>query len=386
MRIFKLEIFDLFFILNCELTSGERAMTEIKAVNFFNRKILSVSCTLFLMISPLVALADPPNITLKGWSELKETVKSQPANKISELNGRTFKLELTAGAHSLRIYPEESFEISSADNSYTVKVVNASALIASDVGGLVFKRELKWDASISDSDAFGINISGINECIFNLSFVQDGGTELDLTALKNFYSNVTWSFDDPSVVESSEITGKVLQVRRKYGNNSNLNVTLWIKDSTKNIDVRSKPISVQKCASFIKDNEGNEGVIQIRTPGQCVVKSFSKEDEFKTASTRGINYQVVYNNTCDKPIVCNISWRHYKYDSVADGINRLNGIQTSIWSEEITLGALASNRSEFYLEAPLGFPYYSWTNPWLPDSAFPGFKRSDFLCKWKEAE
>ncbi|HZH17930.1 MAG TPA: hypothetical protein VE057_26495 [Archangium sp.] len=327
------------------------------------------------------ALADTTNATLKGWDTVEKTIRDQSPSKMSELNGREFVLELSPNAIQLKITPMAPFELVSRDNRYLLRIVNAAALLESNTGGLTKKQAVSWSATVSGSSDFDIAIAGVDECLFNLTFNQKGGDVLDLSVLRQDY-DVTWTFDRPAAIASSDINGGTLQVRRKDGDNADVSVVLRLKSKSGDTDVRSEPVPIQKCARFVRDDNDNPGVIQVRTPGQCVVQSYRKEDEYRTQAKHGINYRTTYRNTCDRPVTCAVSWRQYAYASEADGIARINGTQVSHWPRTLTMAANGEVSENFYLEADAGRPYYSWTNPWLPDAAFPGRHEPDLKCSW----
>ena len=343
-------------------------------------------CLLLLFLGAPAAADPPPNVTLEGWDTVVSTIRNQAPSRMAELNGREFPLELSANAVQLEVFPQAPFELSGQGRRYTLRIVNAAALLKGHAGGgLVDKQDVGWTARVGGVDDFDIAIAGVDECLFNLTFNQKGGDTLDLSAIREFY-DVTWTFDRPTAIASSDINGRTLQVRRRDGDNSDVRVTLRLKSKSDATDVRSEPVPIQKCARFVRDDNDNPGVIQVRTPGQCVVQNYRKEDTSSTASKHRIDYRTTYRNTCDRPVTCEVSWRQYTYRSRADGIARTNGTQVSHWPRTLSLAANGQADENFYLEADAGHPYYSWTNPWLPDAAFPGWNEPDLKCSWAMAE
>lgn len=319
--------------------------------------------------------------TLSGWQQLLDTVAQQNPSNISALNGRTFDLQLSAGASDLIVSPSAPFELTGQGNSYRLRIVNAAALVV-DEGGLIAKVPMSWKATIGGPGSFNLAIEGIDDCTFNLVFRQTGGEALNLSAMRSSY-DVTWQFDNPAAIAQSDLNGRSLLVRRVPADASPVSVTLRLKSKTGSIDVSSPPVPIAKCASDVRDKKGNRGVVQIRTPGQCVILNYRKEDTFKNATHYGVNYVTGVANTCDLPIKCNIKFRLYKYPSVADGIARRNGTPVA-WNEfDFSLGSNGSWNQAHYLQTTeKDEQYYSWTHPWVPDEAFPSWSEPDFRCSW----
>lgn len=319
--------------------------------------------------------------SLSGWQKVVDTIDKQPSSKIDQLNGKEFDLTLSEGAEDLSIEPKAPFEVTGNGRKYKLKIVNAAALVVSN-DDLTPKVSLSWSARIGGKDTFGLAIEGVDECLFSLTFKKTGGDVLKLSAMRSKY-DVTWEFDNPSAIASADLSGDVLQVRRVTGATTDVAVKLRLKAKSGSVDVTSAPVPIQRCAKDVVDSNGDVGVIQIRTPGQCVIQTRNKTDRFSTATKEGVNYVSAYRNTCNKAVRCNVEFRFYGYNSTEDGINRVNGTLVANGPYQFNLSAGEEWKYEHYLStSAIGYPYYSSTNPWIPDAAYPGWSEPNLRCRW----
>lgn len=336
---------------------------------------------ILILFSALLLVNPAKGQSLSGWQKVLDTIKNQPASKIDELNGKEFDLELSEGAGSLSVTPSAPFQLEGGGRKYKLIIVNAASLVVNN-NGLFAKVPLNWAARIGGDGNFDLAIEGVDECLFNLTFKQSGGDVLKLSAMRDSY-DVSWTFDNAAAIMNSDLNGDALQVRRVTGNRADVSVRLRLKAKVGSIDVISKPVPIQKCARDFKDDNGNIGVIQIRTPGQCVIQTRRLLDTFENAETHGVNYRSGYKNTCDVPVKCAITFRYNRHNSVKDGIDRVNGTVLASANYDFTLMANGEWLKDHYLStAEKKWPYYTWSDPWIPDAAYPGWNVPEFKCNW----
>lgn len=342
----------------------------------------------FLAFVFLVLSAPAHAQTLEGWNQVSAEIdRTAPAN-IASLNGRRFQVRLgNTSANSLVLTPREAFSVTPAGSGlFTVEIVNADALVRR-VGTVVQKLPVGWTATYvrTGTDEFPISIEGVDQCVFSLTFRQRGGDILDLTETARDF-NVSWRFSNPSAIATNEISGRSLVLTRSEGNNSDVSVVLRLRSNDGTIDVSSQPIPVPKCGRFVSNTPDNTAIVQLRTPGQCVVPTSNQSDQ-ETLSGRMVHrFKETFANSCDRPVRCNFRWHYARYRTVQDGIARQNGILLDeAFAPGIVIGAnMYVNLNEEVETNFMDAPYYSWGHHQTPDGAVTGFSNPDVVCRWAD--
>lgn len=335
-----------------------------------------------LLLAAMIA-APASAQTLIGWNDLSDAINRTATNNIESLNGRRFEVRLeNTTARNLVLTPPEAFSITKNAGSFTIEIVNARALVRS-VPGFTVKVAVGWEAKVSDETQFPVSIEGVDQCIFSLTFRQVGGEILDLSQLSDNF-DVKWTIDNPSAVATTAINGRALTLTRKDGNNADVSVRLHVRSNDASIDVTSQPVALPKCGRFLRDTRGEEAIVQLRTPGQCVVQTYYKEDGLTANGRKTWDFVETYANGCDRPVRCNFRWFLNRFLSAEDGLARRNPIflnealQSDIFIQANGYTNLTAKVSTDFVNAP----YYSYGKLALPDGAIQGFSNPDVVCRW----
>lgn len=323
---------------------------------------------------------------LEGWEQVRTVIENTGPANITSLNGRRFEVRLqNTNSNSLQLTPEGAFSVTpTGEGGFTVEIINAGALIKI-VGTVVVKLPVSWTATYvqSGGSVFPISIEGVDQCVFSLTFRQRGGDILDLTETARDF-NVSWTLSNPAAIAKNEVSGRSLLLTRQEGNNSDVTVVLNLRSHDGTINVSSEPIPVPKCGRFVSNIPDNDAIVQLRTPGQCVVPTYNKGDQ-ETLSGRIIHrFEEIFANSCDRPVRCTFRWHFSRYLSVQDGINRRNGVLLDeAFARDVLIGGNRYVTLNEQVETNFtNAPYYSWGHHQTPDGAATGFENSDVVCRW----
>lgn len=319
--------------------------------------------------------------TLTGWPAIVDEIGQTDADRIETLNGRSYVVTLNGAQGSdLVVSPVEAFTVERTGASWRVTISNAAALVVND-GNLAVKRDVAWKAIIGGVRNFPLALRGIGNCQFTVDFSQVGSGPLDLERLSATY-NISWTFSNPSIVESAEIKGSGLAVQRRRGSSGVLTVVLRARNSAGTIDARSSPVAIPLCGEYVPDSGSTTSIVQFRNPAQCMVPLGTRTDMLSRTGIAGQRFRARYANTCDRPIRCEMVWRMTYYANDADYEALRNGELVATHRESEVWGANQERQFDFEISAAFRNRPVFYTGHFVPDQSVQGYQNSDYQCRW----
>lgn len=332
-----------------------------------------------LTLLPFQGVSAQSSAAPNGWEELEIAISNQPVSQMEDLEGRTFEIEFerSSGVTGFEVFPAEAFSVSRSDGKFRVQIVDAEKLYRSD-SGLLFKNDISWNAVIGGAEGFGIAITGLDQCVFNLSFEQSGGDILDLSALQGSF-DVSWEESQSGILEKVALNGNSLQAFRKDNDNRAVSVSLILKSKASGSIYRSAPVPISNCGGTTTEPDLDNRILQARLPSQCIVVPRDN----KVIETHTVSYRTIMVNTCEKSVRCEVRWEMVGFQSRQAYEQGAQGYVIDSETKSILIGGQSEKEINFSLDRQSSYyTYHFWSNRLYADGMAEGWNTEDFKCDW----